>query len=41
MAGQKVRQCARADEFPVYGPLVAYRSVTRGKQGCLEEEDPL
>ncbi|MCJ1262196.1 hypothetical protein MMC22_002066 [Lobaria immixta] len=41
VAGQTVRQCARADEFPVYGPLVAYRSVTSGKQGCLGEEDPL
>lgn len=41
VAGQEVRQRGGADEFPVYGPLVAYRDVTRGKQGCLGEEDPL
>lgn len=41
VAGQQVRQCDRADEFPVYGPVIAYRSITRGKGGCLGEEDTL
>ncbi|MCJ1464037.1 hypothetical protein MMC07_002647 [Pseudocyphellaria aurata] len=41
VAEQEVRQRAGADEFPVYGPPVAYRSVTKGKQGGLGEEDPL
>lgn len=41
VAGQQVRQCTGADEFPVYGPPVAYRSVTKGKPGSLGEEDPL
>lgn len=31
----------RADEFPRYGPLVAYRNVTKGKSGGLRLGDSL
>lgn len=31
----------RADEFPRYGPLVAYREVTKGKSGGLRVGDSL
>lgn len=30
-----------ADEFPTYGPLVAYRNVTKGKSGGLRVGDSL
>lgn len=43
VAGQKVEQQAgrSPDQFPTYGPLVAYREVTRGKLGSLGDGDPL
>ena len=31
----------RTDEFPSYGPLVAYRNVTTGKSGGLRVGDSL
>lgn len=30
-----------ADEFPTYGPLVAYRNITKGKLGGLRVGDSL
>lgn len=43
VAGQKVHQWGwgTSDRLPVYEPLIAYRSVTKGKAGGLRDEDPL
>ncbi|KAL9031397.1 MAG: hypothetical protein Q9196_000581 [Gyalolechia fulgens] len=37
--GQEVKQTARADQFPEYGPLKVFRQVTRGKNGGLGDND--
>lgn len=43
VAGQEVHQWdgQTQDKLPLYGPLVAYREITRGKAGALPDEDPL
>ncbi|KAL8944234.1 MAG: hypothetical protein Q9211_000664 [Gyalolechia sp. 1 TL-2023] len=39
IVGQEVKQTARADQFPEYGPLKVFRQVTRGKYGGLGDND--
>lgn len=39
--GEKEELVRGADEFPTYGPLVAYRNVTKGKSGGLRVGDSL
>lgn len=44
VVGQKVRHGeggGGGDQFPTYGPLVAYRNVTKGKSGGLRVGDSL
>ena len=43
VAGQEVTQWDEGtqDKLPLYGPLVAYREVTKGKAGALGDDDPL
>jgi hypothetical protein len=43
VAGQMVHQWGweTSGRLPVYEPLIAYRSVTQGKAGGLQDEDPL
>lgn len=43
VAGQEVSQWdgRHSDKLPVYGRLIAYREITRGKAGGLRDEDPL
>lgn len=42
VVGQEVRQnTGEGNRFPTYGPLVAYREVTKGKAGGLGDYDPL
>ena len=41
VVGQQVEPRINDDEFPAYGELVAYRDITRGKPGALEDNDPL
>lgn len=38
---ESVDRGGRGDEFPRYGPLVAYRNVTKGKSGGLRVGDSL
>lgn len=43
VAGQTVEQplSGEEDRFPIYGPIVAYREVTRGKPGGLADDEPM
>ena len=41
VVGQEVRQTAGDENFPIYGPLVPYRDITREKTGGLKDGDPL
>lgn len=43
VAGQEVHQWdgRTLDKLPIYGPLVAYRDITKGKAGALGDDDPL
>ena len=41
VVGQQVEPRVGDDEFPAYGELIAYRDVTRGRPGALEDDDPL
>lgn len=43
VAGQEVYQWDEAthDKLPLYGPLIPYRGITRGRAGALRDDDPL
>lgn len=43
VAGQEVHQwdIQTKDKLPLYGPLIPYRGITRGKAGTVGDDDPL
>lgn len=43
VAGQEVYQwdVKTRDKLPLYGKLIAYREITKGKAGALGDDDPL